>query len=78
LLAKETIAKCWATGHRPVQVLQGQPWIHTTLRDDVTDFSVLANIVLSWYLWNHAKYVLSSGAEDPDVISAHPQIVRRK
>jgi hypothetical protein len=23
LLAKETIAKCWATGHRPVQVLQG-------------------------------------------------------
>ena len=48
------------------------------LRDAVIDFWVLANIILSWYLWNHAKYVQSSDAEDPNLISAYPQIIRRK
>jgi hypothetical protein len=78
LLAKKTIGKYWSTGDRPVQVLQGQLWITTVPRDSVIDFLILANIVLSWYLWNHAKYGLSPGAGSLSVMLAHSQIVRRK
>jgi hypothetical protein len=38
LLAKETIAKYWATGHRPLQVLQGLSCIAIIPRNPIINY----------------------------------------
>lgn len=60
MLAKETIGKYWSTGDRPMQVLQGQLCFDSIPHQYVINHPILANIVLSWYFWNHAKYVFPS------------------
>jgi hypothetical protein len=73
MLAKETIGKYWSTGDRPMQVLQGHHCFDSIPRQSVINHPILANIVLSWYLWNHAKYILLS--VDDGFKLSFPQVV---